>query len=504
MAKKTNDKMVKTETDGLTKDQRRIRNLKLKADAKQRAFNEKLNWFDDIPAAQFHANFDNAFNIATTHAKAVELLVDPSAPIATPVVVEQPKTIAEKADEAVERFEERQKTSAQLTAEAAKATLTGNVANDNTETANEDGTTGAANVEADATAEAATVEATTADNAVSTDTTSANDTPPVDTVEEPTEQATPELVNEFDEKGKLIRWPNESSKSYGRRAHKAKLAKAWVKPTEATVEETRNGEPPIATVDEKSYPTGKLDYHSDHDGQSVQPKKALPGLPTGKTPSEINKALPLDTPVELPEAKIDPMLKQPNESKKAWKARIALLQDTKAAIETPQSLAAPEKSALESANVFEAAEMGEQTTATAVPDATETGTEEAPTTEAPVVDTPAEEAPNNQPEEVQEPVQTEPVNTPVEPGPSEAKTDKTPSNVISINNIPMGIEAKKFYGAAFTNERAKLLAEAYRWLSKAVDAEANGNTTTLATMMKAALRKEADAFAIGTTVAMAA
>lgn len=493
MAKKTNDTPIK---DGLTKDERRNRNLKLKADAKQRAFDEKLNWFDDIPAAQFHQNFDEAFKIATTHAKATELLVNPSAPISV-TTTEEPKTVAEKAADAVERFEERQKTAAELTVEAAKAALSGNVANDNTETkADEPGTTGASNVATDETAETATVESTTANDAEGADTVAATDTPSVDTVEKPTEQDTPELVNEFDENGKLIRWEGESSKKYGQRAHKAKLAKWDKKPAE---QETRNGEPPT----EKSYPEGKLDYHSDHDGQSVK----LPGIPT---PSEINKALPLDAPVELPGAIADPMLKRPDESKKAWKARVKLLREVKAELDTPQEVVEPTKSAIESANVFEAAAMGEQTTAETVPDATDTGTEEAPTTEAPVVDTPAEEAPNEQPAEVQEPVQTEPVSKPVEPGPSEAKTDKKPTLTLVSNNPKptrpaSTVEgAKKFYGSAWNDERAANLTDAFHWLSCAVEEETAGRPLDSGKgklYLKQALINESKAFGVAQAMA---
>lgn len=500
MAKKTNDKMVKEGGDGLTKDQRRNRNLKLKAEAKQRAFNEKLPWFDDIPAAAFHQNFDEAFKNATEHPKATEILTDPAAPVTTttPVTEETKPTVAEKADAAVARFEERNKT-AELAA-AAKAAMLGTTANDNAEQ-----TDGAANDDP--------VQEQTEQGAPVAEQTLAEGEPaPSDTVEKQDAEATgteEPRINEFDDNGKLIRWPGESSKLYGRRAHKAKLEKAWKdKPPETTVvEETRNGEPPQETVTteapvEIETPTGKQVYNSDVQGQSAK----LPGLPQGKTPSEINKALPLD----LPEAKVDPMLKLPNESKKAWKARIALLNQVKVEIDQPQETVVPEKSAKDSANAFEAAAMNDNETVAEAPDATK-GDEAATTTETPVADTPAEEAPQEQPAEVQEPVQTEPVSKPEAQGPVEAKTTKKPTLTLASTNPkptrPAGTveAAKKFYGNAWNDKRAADLTDAYHWLSCAIEEQAKGSDLLSGKgklYMIQALKREANAFA--TTTAMAA
>lgn len=485
MAKKTNDKMI---DDGLSKTERRNRNLKLKADAKQRAFNEKLNWFDDIPAAQFHQNFDEAFKIATTHIKAVELMVDPSAPTTTAPVTETveegrvgERILAKANDtpaiaEAIKHFNAQVAEGAENVEPLAEGKII--VANDNTETKADELATATATGEPTEQAEPVEQTEDKPNAVVENPEDQTTETPAVEQnkTQPDTESSAPiKLTNEFDEAGKLIRWPGESSKLYGRRAHKAKLAKAWTKPE--AVEETRNGEPPTT---EKSYPEGDLEYHSDHDGQSVQP-------PAKK---------PIEAPVELPEAIVDPMLKRADEPKKAWKARIKLLNEVKA--ELPEETAEPTKSALDSANVFEAAEMSEQTTATTVPDATDTGTEEAPATEAPVVDTPAEEAPNNAPEEVQEPVQTEPVSKPVEQGPSEAKTDKKPTlTLVPKTEFAATYEqpAKKFYGAAWSNERAAKLTEAYRFLEMAIRAEKDDKASTVGMAMKQALRFEAEAFA---------
>ena len=379
--------------DTRTKDEKRRDRLALRDKALEEALAQNLPFNEKHPAMAFEQNYKQAFQDATTSPNAI-----PAAAIKA-AKAEIAASIAKNANEG--RIGERIIAKANDTpaiaeaikhfnsqvaegVEEVKPLVEGTII---TEQTNE--------LSTDAVAEAATDEqpvTTSSDEA--TPTVLESDATEGAAMEEPAEQA---LTNEFDENGKLIRWPNESSKSYGRRKHEAKLSGAWKKPETTTVtvepidggvqlvDETRNGEPP----ETKRYPTGELVYHSDHDGQSVP------------LTAENNNEIKVD----------DDLVKNGSFAATA-----------------------------------------------------ETGTSDA-TQDVP-------ETQKDQPEEVQEPVQTEPVSKPVEPGPSEAKTDKTPTLVVNNKHTSVEIAAaKKFYGSAWTDERAVNLTEAHMWLAKAVDSD---------------------------------
>jgi len=116
-----------------------------------------------------------------------------------------------------------------------------------------------------------------------------------------------------------------------------------------------------------------------------------------------------------------------------------------------------------------------------------------------------------EPEQVVEPVSTPATETTEqsepkadEPAKPEAnvavtapKADKKPTlTIVSDNpNDPKLAAAKEFYGDACTPSRAKLLAEALMWLNKAIVFEKAGEKTKTEMAFKAALKKEAEAFA---------
>jgi hypothetical protein len=62
----------------------------------------------------------------------------------------------------------------------------------------------------------------------------------------------------------------------------------------------------------------------------------------------------------------------------------------------------------------------------------------------------------------------------------------------------MATDAAKFYGKAYTPERAELLGKAVKYLDMGVRAEVNGETNKVEMAFSAALRAETSAFA-GTT-----
>lgn len=384
--------------DTRTKDEKRRDRLALRSKALEEALAQNLPFNENHPAMAFEQNYQQAFKDATTSPNAIPAdaikaakakLAEDLAKIKVPAAAEEGRIgerIMAKANDTPAIAEAIKHFNSQVAegVEEVKPLVEGTII---TEQKDE--------LSTDAVAEAATDEqpvTTSSDEA--TPTVLESDATEGAAMEEPAEQA---LTNEFDEHGKLIRWPNESSKSYGRRKHEAKLSGAWKKPeiTTVTVEEidggvqlvdeTRNGEPP----ETKRYPTGELVYHSDHDGQSVPL--------TAENDNEI---------------KVDDDLVK--------NGSFAATAETE----------------------------------------TSDATQDVPETQ------------KDQPEEVQKPVQTEPVSKPVEPGPSEAKTDKTPTLVVDNKHTSIEIAAaKKFYGSAWTDERAVNLTEAHMWLAKAVDSD---------------------------------
>ena len=116
---------------------------------------------------------------------------------------------------------------------------------------------------------------------------------------------------------------------------------------------------------------------------------------------------------------------------------------------------------------------------------------------APIQDTPTE-APSE-----------EPAPTPVETKSVENKKPTltlVPSTTKPVTSTEQQVEqaeaARKFYGSAFTAERSSLLADAVKWLNKAIEFEKDGHNTRADMAFKQALKKEAEAF--GSAMAMAA
>ena len=107
---------------------------------------------------------------------------------------------------------------------------------------------------------------------------------------------------------------------------------------------------------------------------------------------------------------------------------------------------------------------------------------------------------------VEEPAEQE---TPTVEAPVEKKRETLhlvpKSNIKPIGDNSKGYvaDAKKFYGVAFTDERAADLTDAYRLLCMAIRTEANGGQMADAALRNA-LKKEAEAFAIGVEQAKAA
>lgn len=207
-------------------------------------------------------------------------------------------------------------------------------------------------------------------------------------------------------------------------------------PLEVLEETTRNGDAPV----EKRYPEGILGHHSDHDGQSIQP---------------------------------------------------------------------PAKSAKDAAAAFEAAAMG----------ATDDNSTEVENVEQPTTATSVEEHAEPPVEENTTEENTAPADTTEQPTPSvpvEAEQPVTEKKRETLKLVPKSgvkpisdnskgyvADAKKFYGVAFTDERAADLTDAYRLLCMAIRTEANGGQMADAALRNA-LKKEAEAFAIGVEQAKAA
>jgi len=250
MSKKVNDEMVKVRNASKAEKQknREIRNkkraaaLEAKGKAKAEATEKGLPWNDAIPAARFIEDYDAAFMSAVAgEAKTGE----PVNPDVVAGVNQNP--------EADQTPAPTEKTSAQLTMEAARAAMLG-TANDNEEP------------------EAPTV---TGVPVMDNEEDKSGLVPAIDLADPST---WPLEVN-----GGLMRLPGESNKKFSNRKHKHKL---WRREQDKLTE-TRNGEPPAEEGMDKMYPTGQLVYNSDEDGQSVQPVKSeQANEPATDTPAE--------------------------------------------------------------------------------------------------------------------------------------------------------------------------------------------------------------------------
>lgn len=135
-----------------------------------------------------------------------------------------------------------------------------------------------------------------------------------------------------------------------------------------------------------------------------------------------------------------------------------------------------------------------------------------PVTDEPVIeeavpDEPVVEEPTTTEPVVEETASEEPVVNPVANPVNDPVTDVAPVKptltlVANNPNDPKAAAARKFYGDAFTPERAELLTKAHFWLERAILAEIEGNEGKVKLAFKAALKNEAEAF--GSTMAMAA
>lgn len=430
MAKQVNDQPIKTKVKNADKEQKqknreardkkRAAAVAAKMKARSEAEEKGLPWNDTIPAARFLEDYDKAFMSAIAGEAKVSPPVDPDVVAG---VHQDPE--AEQAPVQTE------KTSAQLTLEAARKhneeLLAAANENDNEE-AEAPTTTGVSvtteeNPESDTSAEEAPTEE--------------DKSGPIPTIDLNDPSTWPLETN-----GGLMRLPGESGKKYSSRKHKHKL---W-KREQAKLTETRNGEPPTPseinktlpvddTTETKRYPEGELDYHSDHDGQSVQ----------------------------LPK---------------------------------------PEKSAAESANVFEAAAMGQtDEPATVVED-----------------ETPAEEAETNQPQpddagstEGTEVPDAAPVDTKQEPAEQETPpVVETAKPILTLASSQSDDEAltnraQKFYGSTWTAERAEKLTKAFKFLEMAIRLQQKGESDSRVNMpMTSAIRLETEALGIAVAIAKAA
>lgn len=186
----------------------------------------------------------------------------------------------------------------------------------------------------------------------------------------------------------------------------------------------------------------------------------------------------------------DPMQRQPGESNRKYKDRMFRLKQKAAAAATQD---APTEVPLEEPAPTPVVEP--EATPAETPAPTETPAPVETPTETPATEMPAQDVPE----------ETKPVEQPVveEAKPTEAKTGP---KLVSFNpNIKAeDIEAaRKFYGSAWTDERAPKLADAYRSLTMAIRAEAK-NKTLADAALRNALAHEAAAFGNSPAVAMAA
>lgn len=397
------------------RDKKRAAAVEAKTKARKEAEEKGLPWNDTIVAARFLEDYDAAFMSAVAGSPKVD-----DEPVVSPT--------REELEAIAKGPTQKEKTSAQLTLEAAKkhmeelaAAALKDAANDNTEEPEAPTATGVdvvakENPESDAPAE----EAPADDN---------SGVIPAINLDDPSTWP-------LEANGGLMRLPGESGKKFSNRKHKHKL---WKREQEA-IAETRNGDAP----ETKQYPTGPaVVYNSDEDGQT---------------------------------------------------------------------LPVPEKSAAESAAVFEAAAMGQ--------------TDE-PTNEAPAEQTDelANETPAEQTDELAQtnPVQeagesnvedsstsgtTEPA-VPVEQTVAATETPPTkPTLTIASSNTEdeaLANRAQKFYGDTWTAERAEKLTKAFKFLEMAIRIQQKGESESRFNMpMTSAIRLETEALGISVATAKAA
>lgn len=97
------------------------------------------------------------------------------------------------------------------------------------------------------------------------------------------------------------------------------------------------------------------------------------------------------------------------------------------------------------------------------------------------------------------PVSEPPVETPPveEVAPEAPKPELVVDNNTTAEQNERIAGAKKFYGSAFTAARSSLLTDAYRFLTMAIRCEAEGREAAVKMALNTALKKEAEAFALG-------
>lgn len=214
MAKKVKDKIVADNkpVDKRTKDQRRADRLALRDKALEQSIAEGLPFDESVSAIQFEQDYEAAYKKATESDKAM--------PAAERVALRE--RIKQISAEAVKPVEQTEKTAAQLTLEAAKATLIGSTTEE-----------------------------------------------PVK--EEPVAEpvAEPPMIEAIADP--MLRREGETKKAWKQRLHNMKKQEKLAEPVAETTEAPTKSET-------KSYPTGQLVYNSDEDGDSlkVEPKKVEP------------------------------------------------------------------------------------------------------------------------------------------------------------------------------------------------------------------------------------
>lgn len=445
MAKQVNDQPIKTKVKNADKqqkqqnrearDKKRRAAVEAKTKAREEAKEKGLPWNDSVPAARFLEDYDTAFMSAIAGTAKVSDPVDPNVVCG---VNQDP--------EADQTPVQTEKTSAQLTLEAAKkhkeelaaATLK-EIANDNAEEVEAPTCTGVDVVAKDEPVEPIKLAELTKEG-ITIDLEPAADTSGI----VPSIDLNDPSTWPLEANGGLMRLPGEPGKKFSSRKHKLKL---WKREQEK-LNETRNGDTPAEETKTKQYPTGELVYHSDYDGQSLTP---------------------------------------------------------------------PTKSAAESANVFEAAAMG-QTDESAETNSAPEQSEQTEPTEAPTAD-PATVAPTEQPLEQTE---TSNVEETLVVEHSTAAVETTANLEPKLANVPekkptltlatsqsedeaLANRAQKFYGDTWTPERAEKLTKAFKFLEMAIRLQQKGESDSRINMpMTSAIRLETEALGIAVAQVKAA
>lgn len=400
---------------------RRRDRLALKQKALDKADEDKLPWDDSVKAKAFEEDYDAAFAKATNADTGIDYEQRIAARAAM-MAGSKPVVDKPEADPTV-------KSTAELL-KAAKETML--PTNDNTETTDAVTTETAASeepVEEAPTEEAPTDQPSQEAPAEQPGT----EGTPADGEAEQQQQPDTTVASDdasgdtskepiVDANGQLVKLPGESNKAFNKRKHKHNLAK---RAAEAA---------------------------ANFDARMEEGRNGAP-----PTPSDINKRLPTGD------------LGEGGYSSDA----------------DGQSLPIPEKSAKESANVFEAAAMAEEAPK-ALSEAA-TMAEAIKEQEAPVVEEkPVEEAPAEE-----KPEETKPTLTLV------SSTEESPETIAA---------AQKFYGTTWNDERSLKLLKAYKFLMLAIKLQGTPGTTESRwnLPLTSAIRLENEALEIGAKKAMAA